>query len=51
MDHVKVIYRPLAARAARQVVVGRNRAASLPKPTRCSYDDQTGSFDVNQAEE
>jgi len=30
MDYVKFLYRPLAARAARQVLVGRNRAPQSP---------------------
>ena len=30
MDYVQFIYRPLAARAARQVLVGRNRARQSP---------------------
>jgi len=42
MDYVKLIYRPLAARAARQVLVGRNRVRQSPdrgRFTRADVDD------------
>jgi hypothetical protein len=42
MDYVKFIYRPLAARAARQVLVGRNRVRQSPdrgRFTRADVDD------------
>jgi len=42
MDYVKFIYRPLAARAAHHVLVGRNRArqsADRGRFTRADVDD------------
>jgi hypothetical protein len=39
MDYVKLVYRPLAARAARQALVGRNRAQRSPHRGRFSRTD------------
>jgi len=39
MDYVKFIYRPLAARAARQVLVGRNRVRQSPDRARFTHAD------------
>jgi hypothetical protein len=39
MDYVKFIYRPLAARAARQALIGRNRARQSPDRGRFSRAD------------
>ncbi len=39
MDYVKLIYRPLVARAARQALVGRNRARGLPERGRFTRGD------------
>ena len=39
MDYVKFIYRPLAARAARQALVGRNRARQSPDRGRFTRAD------------
>jgi hypothetical protein len=39
MDYVKFIYRPLVARAARQVLVGRNRARQSPDRARFTRAD------------
>jgi hypothetical protein len=39
MDYVKFIYRPLAARAARQVLVGRNRVRQSPDRGRFTRAD------------
>ena len=39
MDYVKFIYRPLTARAARQVLVGRNRAQQSPDRARFTRAD------------
>ena len=39
MEYVKFIYRPLAARAARQVLVGRNRARQSPDRARFTRAD------------
>src|SRR5579863_6382693 len=39
MDFVKFIYRPLAARAARQVLIGRNRARQSPDRARFTRAD------------
>jgi hypothetical protein len=39
MDYVKFIYRPLMARAARQVLVGRNRARQSPDRRRFTRAD------------
>jgi hypothetical protein len=58
MDYVKVIYRPLAARAARQALIGRNRARKFPDQGRftradvdatlkmawCHYAEQVGTL-------
>jgi hypothetical protein len=53
MDYVKFIYRPLAARAARQVLVGRNRARQSPDQgrfTRADVDDLLKAAWVHYAE-
>ncbi len=42
MDYVRFIYRPLAARAARQVLVGRNRARKSPELGRFTRADVDG---------
>ncbi len=42
MDYVKFLYRPLAARAARQALVGRNRARESPDWGRFSRADVNG---------
>lgn len=42
MDYVKFIYRPLAARAARQALVGRNRARQSPDRDRFTRADVDG---------
>lgn len=39
MDYVKFIYRPLTARAARQVLVGRNRLRQSPGRGRFTHAD------------
>ena len=39
MDYVKFVYRPLAARAARQTLVGRNRAQRSPDRGRFTRAD------------
>src|SRR5271156_238774 len=39
MDYVKFIYRPLAARAARQALIGRNRAQRSPDRGRFTRAD------------
>lgn len=39
MDYVKFVYRPLAARAARQALVGRNRAQRSPDQGRFTRSD------------
>lgn len=39
MDYVKFVYRPLAARAARQTLVGRNRAQRSPDRGRFTRTD------------
>ena len=39
MDYVKFVYRPLAARAARQALVGRNRAPQSPDRGRFTRAD------------
>ena len=39
MDYVKFVYRPLAARAARQALVGRNRAPLSPDRGRFTRAD------------
>ena len=39
MDYVKFIYRPLAARAARQALVGRNRSRQSPDRARFTRAD------------
>jgi hypothetical protein len=39
MDYVKFIYRPLAARAARHALVGRNRARQSPDQGRFARAD------------
>jgi hypothetical protein len=39
MDYVKFVYRPLAARAARQALVGRNRAQRSPDRGRFTCAD------------
>ena len=46
MDYVKFIYRPLAARAARQVLVGRNRARQSPDRGRFTHADVDGLLKV-----
>ena len=53
MDYVKFIYRPLAARAARQVLVGRNRVRQSPdrgRFTRADVDDLLKAAWVHYAE-
>jgi hypothetical protein len=42
MDYVQFVYRPLAARAARQVLVGRNRARKSPELGRFTRADVDG---------
>jgi hypothetical protein len=42
MDYVKFIYRPLTARAARQVLVGRSRARQSPDRGRFTHADVDG---------
>jgi hypothetical protein len=42
MDYVKFIYRPLASRAARHVLVGRNRAPQSPDRGRFTREDVNG---------
>ncbi len=42
MDYVKFIYRPLAVRAARQALVGRNRARQSPERGRFTRADVDG---------
>ena len=42
MDYVKFLYRPLAARAARQALVGRNRARQSPDRGRFTRVDVNG---------
>jgi hypothetical protein len=42
MDYVKFIYRPLTARAARQVLVGRSRARQSPDRGRFTRADVDG---------
>jgi hypothetical protein len=37
MDYVKLLYRPLVARAARHVLIGRNRALQSPDRGRCDF--------------
>ena len=39
MDYVKLLYRPLATRAARHVLVGRNRAPQSPDRGRCTLGE------------
>jgi ubiquinone biosynthesis protein len=39
MDYVKFVYRPLAARAARQALIGRNRAQRSPERGRFTRGD------------
>ena len=39
MDYVEFVYRPLAARAARQALVGRNRAQRSPDRGRFTRAD------------
>jgi len=53
MEYVQFIYRPLAARAARQVLVGRNRARNSPdrgRFTRTDVNDLLGAAWVHYAE-
>jgi hypothetical protein len=53
MDYVKFIYRPLAARAARQAMVGRNRTRESPdrgRFTRANVDDVLAKAWVHYAE-
>ncbi len=42
MDYVKLVYRPLAARAARQALIGRNRARQSPERGRFTRADVDG---------
>lgn len=42
MDYVQLIYRPLAGRAARQVLVGRTRARQSPEQGRFTRTDVDG---------
>jgi hypothetical protein len=42
MDYVKLLYRPLATRAARHVLVGRNRAPQSPDRGRFTREDVDG---------
>jgi ubiquinone biosynthesis protein len=42
MDYVQFVYRPLAARVARQVLVGRNRDRKLPELGRFTRADVNG---------
>jgi hypothetical protein len=49
MDYVKFVHRPLAARVARQALVGRNRAQRSPdrgRFTRAAPADHGIAFDV-----
>ena len=53
MDYVKFIYRPLAARAARQAVIGRIRARRSPERgrfTRANVDDVLANAWLHYAE-
>jgi hypothetical protein len=50
MDYVKFVYRPLAARAARQALVGRNRAQRSPDRGRFTLSTQSGpGADIRQS--
>lgn len=46
MDFVKLMYRPLAGRAARSSLIGRNRAPQSPERGRFTRKDVDGLLEV-----